>query len=198
MQTISYDRGTLTILGQLKSSAPHRIFLEDSYCLTFDYGSFHVVARPVPITARTQNDSNEAIIVQFERIESAFQSTDGDNILYEGKSIDRLWILRTFLYFTDYVPLSPKVRPFRLETSPFIADTCTGIHYEIACHPLCSEAQGIDKRFANLVDTGIALKIDGEYLLCFAQNNSFTVVGRVMSEERLREEVAPCYEFIDV
>ena len=42
------------------------------------------------------------------------------------------------------------------------------------------------------------LKIDNELLICCVLNNSFTIVGSIMSLYEIKEEVAPFYEFIKI
>ncbi len=42
------------------------------------------------------------------------------------------------------------------------------------------------------------LEIDDKLLMCFAWNNGFWVVGRTMSLDELKEEVAPFYEFVEI
>jgi hypothetical protein len=60
------------------------------------------------------------------------------------------------------------------------------------------EAENVNKDFANLVDAGVMMEIEGKLLMCFAWNNGFHVVGRIMSLDELKEEVAPFYEFIEL
>ncbi len=206
MKTLFYNENTIALLRQLKRNAPERIFSDEYCCVVFDYGDFHITATSEDFDADTQNDSDEAIAAKFERIDSPFQPNNGYKLLFQGKAIDRLWILRTLLYFTDHILFNSEeeaLANFEIdsETDKAIADILrktTGGHEEVVCHPKSAEAEKVNKDFANLVDAGVMLETEGKLLMCFAWNNGYQVVGRTMSPDELKERVAPFYEFIEV
>lgn len=208
MKTLLYNEDTTAILQYLKSNTPERIYSDEFYRVVFDYGDFHVTAMPEDFVANTQNDSDEAIAAKFERIESSFRPDNDDKLMFQNNSIDRLWILRTLLYFTDHILYSSEeeaLANFDIEIesdgNKALADIlrrATGGHDEVVCHPRSPEAENVSKDFANLVDAGVMLEIEGQLLMCFAWNNGFHVVGRIMSLDELKEEVAPSYDFIEL
>ncbi len=206
MKTLLYNENTIALLKQLNRNAPERIFSEEFYCVVFDYGDFYITAKPEVSAADTQNDSDEAIAVKFERIDSSFQPNDSDKLLFQSKAIDRLWILRTLLYFTNHILYSSEeeaLADFGIEsdTDEVLTDIlskATGGHDEVVCYPKSAEAKNINKEYANLVDAGVMLEIEGKLLMCFAWKNGFQVVGRIMSLDEVKEGVAPYYEFIEL
>jgi len=146
------------------------------------------------------------IHAKFERVDSAFQPNENDKLLFQGKAVNRLWILRTLLYFTDHILFNNEAEALgdfeiESETDEAIADIMrktTGGHDEAVCHPKSAEAESVNKDFANFVDAGVMLEIGDKLLMCFAWNNGFQVVGRVMPLDEIKEEVVPFYEFVEV
>lgn len=190
----------------MKRHTPQRIFSDEYYCVVFDYGDIHITVLPEDFVASSQNKFDEAIQAKFKRVDSTFQPREGEKILFQRKVIRRLWILRTLLYFTDHILYNSEEEALKdveikTETDKAIADILrktTGGHDEVVCHPKSVEAQTVNKDFANLVDAGIMLEIDDKLLMCFSWNNSFSVVGKIMSLDELKEEIAPFYDFIEI
>ncbi len=44
---------------------------------------------------------------------------------------------------------------------------------EYTCHPKSDEAKNIDHTYSNLIDCGLLLKVDGEYLPAFITSNAY-------------------------
>ena len=206
METLFYGENTIELFHYFKQCTPKRIFSDEFYCVVFDYSDFHITVMPEDFVAASQNDSDEMINAKFERVDSVFQPNENDKLLFQGKAICRLWILRTLLYFTDHVLFHSEEEALgdfeiKSETDKSIADIMrktTGGHDEVVCHPRSAEAKSVNKEFANLVDAGLMLEIDDKLLMCFSWNNSFSIVGRTMSLDELKEEVAPFYEFVEL
>ena len=205
MKTLAYDEDTLDLLNSLKRQTPKRI-TSDEYSVSFDYGDFHIVASPEDFEAASQNDFDEVIRVKFERVDSSLQLGELEKVLFQNTAIDRIWILRTVLYFTNHETYNSEeeaLGDFQIEseTDEILAETlrkCTGGHQEIVCHPTAAKDEKIDPEFSNLVDAGIMLEIDEHHLMCFSHNNSFFSVGRVMSVDELKTDVIPYYEFVEI
>ena len=206
MNSLLYKENTLALFDFLKRHPPERVFSDEYMQIVFDYENFHIIAFPEDFAAASQNKSDEIINAKFERVDSVFQSTGDDKLLFQNKEISRLWILRTLLYFTDHIIYSSEAEALgdfeiKSETDNAIADILrqtTGGHEEVVCHPKSDEAKSVNKEFANLVDAGIMMEINGKLLRCFAWNNSFQVVGRIMSLDELKEEVVASYEFVEL
>ena len=145
------------------------------------------------------------INANFERVDSSYQPNEHDKLLFQNKAVSRLWILRTLLYFTDHVLYKSEAEALgdfevKSKTDNAIADLLrqtSGGHDEVVCHPKSDEAQSVNQEFANLVDAGVMLEIDGKLLMCFSWSNGYWVVGKIMSLDELKE-VVPCYEFVEI
>lgn len=205
MQTFLYDENTLELLKHLLRQPPKRIFSDEFMEVVFDYGNFHIIAFPEDFAAASQNDTDEAIRIKFTRLDSVFVPRENERVLFENALINRLWILRTLLYFTDHVTYESKEQAIagllnETETDKKILEVLenvTGGHDEVVCHPKGEVAAQVNKDFANLIDVGVALEINDKCFVCFSQNNSFSAKGQIVSLEEL-EEIAGCYDFIEV
>lgn len=206
MKTLLYEKSTITLFDFLKHQTPKSIYSDGYSNVIFGYRTFHISALPEDFDAASQNKYDEIIRVKFEYINSAFQPKEYHQLLFQGKTISRLWILRTLLYFTDHVLFNSEAEAlgnFQVKTKidRVIANMMrksTGGHSEFVCHPKGREAESVDKKFSNLLDAGIMLEIDSKLLMCFSWDNRFCVVGNVMSPEKIKEEIVPSYEFIEI
>ncbi|MEM8830143.1 MAG: hypothetical protein AAGE96_12410 [Cyanobacteria bacterium P01_G01_bin.19] len=206
MKTLLYEKSTITLFEFLKRQTPKNIYSDGYLNVIFGYRTFHINALPEYFDAASQNKNDEIIRVRFEYIDSTFEPKEHHQLLFQGKTISRLWILRTLLYFTDHVFYNSEAEAlgdFQVKTKidRVIADIMrksAGGHDEIVCHPKSIEAESADKKFSNLVDTGIMLEIDSKLLMCFSRDNGSCVVGNVMSLEKIKEEIVPLYEFIEI
>ena len=201
MKTHSYRENIVALFEFIKHNTPKRIF-SDRHCqVIFDYEDFHVVAVPDVFVAASQNEFDEIISAEFKQIDSAFQPSQYDKLMFQNKAIDRLWILRTMLYFTDYVPFNNEAEAVDGETNSILANLMKkspGRYEEVVCHPKSKEAESVNKEFANFVEAGIMLEIDRQLLMCFASCNGFCIVGKTMPLDEIEKEVAPFYEFIEI
>ena len=200
MKTFSYDRDTVAVFEFLKDNLPHRIYTNKFERVVFDYGNFHFIAEPDAFRGVSQDEGCEVLLADFKRIDSMFQPSIHDELMFKDKAIARIWILRTLLYFTEDAPFDRKAEALK-EPHPVIANlirTSSTAHEEIICHPDSEEAKSINREFANLVDAGIMLEIDGQRLMCFSWGNGFGIVGNTMSIDELEAEVVPEYKFIEV
>ena len=103
MKTHSYRENIIALFKFLKHHTPERIFSDLHHLqVIFDYKDFHILGFPEVFVASSQNKSDEIISAEFKQIDSVFQPSKHDKLMFQNKAIDRLWILRTLLYFTDY------------------------------------------------------------------------------------------------
>ena len=206
MKTFCYGENTIDLFKLLKLHTPDRIFSDGNYQVIFDYIDFYIIANPEVYAAASQNKSDEVIKTRFQRIDSEYQPHEHDELIFQNRTVNSLWILRTMLYFTDHVVYNSETAALRnleiqTETNLVIAnlmDKSTGGHSEVVCHPQSTEAKSANPEFANLVDAGIMLKIDNQMLLCFSSHNGFGVFGNTMSPNKIEEDITPFYELIEV
>lgn len=189
------------------SQMPERIF-SDGYGIrvVFDYTDFHIAVGPNVFAAASQHKYDEVIIADFQRINSVFQSNEGDILLFYNNRINRLWILRTMLYFTEEIIYNSetevlKNQAIETEPNPVIADLIrqsNSVHSEVIYHPRSVEVKKVNPEFVNLVDAGIMLEIDDKLLACFSCHNGFGLIGRTMSLDEIKEDITPFYELIEI
>ncbi len=206
MHTFLYDEKTLKLFRRLKRQPPKRILSDEFYHVGFDYGQSHIMATPKDFCAASQNGGDEAITIEFVEVGSPDKKHESERVIFENPVISRLFILRTLLYFTDHITYKSKVEALSTLTDEEKADKVlsqilsetTGKHEEILCNPQSKEAAQVNPNFANLVDVGILLEIDGKWLGCFSNCNSFSADGQVWTYEGISKDIAPYYEFIEV
>ena len=196
-----YNKKHNALFKFLKHHQPERIFSDRHYQIIFDYKDFHIIAIPEVFIAASQNKYDEIISAEFKSVDSVFQPSTHEELIFQNKAIDRLWILRIMLYFTDYIPFDSEAEAIAEETNPILADLMKkspGRYEEVVCHPKSEEAKGVNQEFANLVDAGIMLEIDRQLLMCLALCNGFCIVGDIMCVDEIKQEVAPFYEFVEI
>ena len=54
-----------------------------------------------------------------------------------------------------------------------IISKTTGVGAQYICHPKSKEAKNVDLNFANLLDVGLLIEIENEYLRAYLQSNGF-------------------------
>jgi len=77
----------------------------------------------------------------------------------------------------------------------------TGGVMDYTCHPKSSEAKKVDPKFSNVIDCGLLLKIEREYLPAFITSNAFgfhLLNNKFFHIFKDIEELAGQYEFIKV
>jgi hypothetical protein len=206
MQTFLYDEKTIELFRRLKSLPPKRILSDEFYHVGFDYGESHVMATPKDFLAASQNGDDEAITIEFLEVQSPYKIHESERVIFENPIISRVFILRTLLYFTDHVTYKSKDEALAKMTDEEKADKVlskilsetTGGHEEIVCNPQSKEAAEVNPNFANLVDAGVLLEIDGKCLGCFSNFNGFSAGGQMWTYEEISKDIVPYYEFIEV
>ena len=65
MNRIVYNNAERDLLAGMVGSTPRRVLGDGFYQIIFDYGSYHIYAKPESLVAATQNKDGEAIQVRF-------------------------------------------------------------------------------------------------------------------------------------
>lgn len=136
-------------------------------------------------------------------------------LICEEEKIDRLFISRIFLYFTDFKHISKTKQALNKtihkaeslltgKTDPFkdITSGAIGEWSEITCHPKSDEIKKVNENYSNLIDCGILIKTTTEKILpaFIAQNNfGFHIFNNVffINTEDL-EYYAQRHQFIEI
>jgi hypothetical protein len=197
----------------LKANPPHKIWW-NTIAIVFDYSEFYFQLECNSEIADTQNKSDEAIVVEFTKHLEPFVVGTHTKLICQDKRIEELYIVRVFLYFTNYREYS-KIEKFfnitkqRLKTlftgkkDAFgdLFSKATGGSEEVTCHPNSDEAKNIDPKYSNLIDCGLLVQIDGKCLKAFVECNGF---GFDVWEDKYfhnineLKEIVGQYEFIKV
>lgn len=195
------------------SNSPLKIWW-DFVSYTFDYGDFYFKLVSEPKSASTQNESDEAIIGQLTKHVNPFRLNDNSELVCENKTVEEVYIVRAFLYFSIFRSYSKMERFLNLtrhkvksmlstKNDPVEALTAkaTGGGMEYICHPQSDQAKKVDPKYSNVIDCGLLLKIDGEYLPAFITSNAYGFHlwdNKYFHRFKDIEEVAGQYEFIKV
>ena len=209
----TYKETELEIARYIKLNSPSKIWW-DFVTYTFDYGDFYFQLVSEPKSASTQNKSDEAIIGQLTRHVSSFKPNDNTELVCENTNIEEVYIVRAFLYFSKFRNYSKMEQFLNLakhkvksivatKKDPIATLTAkaTGGGMEYTCHPKSSEAKKVDPKYSNVIDCGLLLKIEGEYLPAFITSNGYGFHlwdNKYFHRFKDIEEVAGQYEFIKV
>ena len=209
----TYKETELEIARYIKLNSPRKIWW-DFVTYTFDYGDFYFELVSEPKSASTQNKSDEAIVGQLTKHVGSFKPNDNSELVCENKKIDEVYIVRVFLYFTTFRNYSKLEQVFnqtkhKLKTilltksDPVDALTAkaTGGGMEYTCHPKSDEAKKVDAKYSNIIDCGLLLKIEEEYLPAFITSNAYGFHlwdNKYFHSFKDIEDVAGQYEFIKV
>ena len=206
MKTFLYNDKTLELFRRLKNQPPKRILSDEFYHVGFDYGETHILATPKDFLADSQNGDDEAITIEFVEFNSPYKIHESERVIFDNSIISRIFILRTLLYFTDHINYKNKEEAIAKMSPEEKADKVlykilsetTGGHEEVICKPQSEDAKKLNSDFANLVDAGIMLEIDGKCLSCFSNHNGFSAGGQIWTYEEISKDIVPYYEFIEV
>src|SRR5215212_9060502 len=100
MREILYTSDTLDLFRIIKEQTLKEI-LFDFVEVVFVFDKFHILARPDSLKADSQNKFDEVIPLVFS-IQAYPHSPSGNmSLLCKNPSIEKIWVMRTLLYFTD-------------------------------------------------------------------------------------------------
>ena len=206
-----YNQQDLENIKYLKENPPGKIWWDFSR-YSFDYGDFHFQLETSPKLADSQNGNDEAIIGEFTKIDSPFEIYEHSKLVCENKTIDSIYVVRSFLYFTTYQAYSFKDRLFaqlatklksifgKKDPLDDIISKSAGSWEEITCHPNSIETKSINPKHSNLIDCGLLIEIDGKILEAYVQRNGFGFnhENNYFSDIEEVKEIAQQYEVIKV
>lgn len=213
MKDYTYKEQEFEYVRYLKSVSPKKIWWGFTTYI-FDYGDFYYQLECVSEIADTQNQSDEAIIGQLTKHFEPYQPGQNSKLVCENKLIQELYIVRVFLYFTNFETYSKtkilfnkaKTKTIELLTAKpdpigdLMADSIGGCQ-EMTCHPKSEQVKKVDPKYSNLIDTGLLLQIDSKCVKAFVERNGFGFHIRndkyFFDIEELKE-TAQQYEFIKV
>lgn len=181
MKKYLYKTKELEYLKFIKNNKFKEIFW-NYVCFVIDYWDFYFKFSCESLVADSQNRFDEAIITQIEKINWKYIVEKDFVSVYKNQVVDKLYVLRTFLYFTDYEEnikkfnIFDKIKKlFKKESNSIeeLLSNTTWWYSEIICKPGSKESYKISKNYSNLLDVWILLKINNRYLKIFIDNNAF-------------------------
>jgi hypothetical protein len=212
MKDYTYGNEEIQLIQKLIYTPPNKIWW-DFVQYIFDYNNYYIKLECISKRADTQNKSDEAIIANITIVNEEFKPSENTVLVCQNQIIDNAYIVKTFLYFTTYRKYSVfekitkrtayKIKNFFTGNNPIesiLSETIGGCE-EIICHPKSDEVKNINPKYANILDVGLLLEIEGKCLKAFIQNNTFGFhiwdEKYFFKPEDLKED-AELYEFIKI
>lgn len=185
MRQIQYSKDEISLLQSMKYRHVNQLFDGGHFNVTFVFEDHHISAEPICKEPASQHQCAEAIVIGFEKSLSKFQPNETHDLLSENCKIERLWIARTVLYFSDFKTdvsgnsgkvyteyLDPKVSEIIRKTE----SQAVGSYDVCIEHPSSAKNNSkIRPEYSNLVDAGVLFKIDDHMLACLSRINSYGI-----------------------
>jgi hypothetical protein len=160
MKTYLFDTDDFVLISYLKSETPKRIWWTPIQYI-FEYQDFYIEAEiycceknPVSF-----NDYGFIMSVKFEKINGKYTNIEGSIVLSENRKISNIYIVRSLLYFQDY--RNPKY----IENKNY---NCVG---GFLTHPNEELEKDIKLECRNLVDVGLLINIENDFIDAFVKDN---------------------------
>jgi hypothetical protein len=96
-----YKENEIELIRHLRNNTPKKIWYNFMFYV-FDYGNYHLTLECVDKQAKSQNKSDEAIVAELTRKNERYIHDEHSKLICENKPIDNIYIVRTFLYFSDF------------------------------------------------------------------------------------------------
>lgn len=185
MREYTYKENEIELIHHLLNNTPKKIW-HNFVFYVFDFGNYYLTLECESKEAKSQNKSDEALIAELTRKNKKYVPDEHSKLICENKPIDNIYIVRTFLHFSDFrnftktEKIANRIR-YKIKTlikgksDPLdeIISKTTGVGAEYICHPKSQEAGNVDLNFANLIDVGLLIEIENKYLRAFLESNGF-------------------------
>ena len=185
MREYTYKDPEIELIHHLWNNTPKKIWYNFVFYV-FDYGNYHLILECESKEAKSQNKYDEALIAELTRKNEKYVPDKHSKLVCENKPIDSLYIVRTFLHFSDFRNftkpekianrIGQKIKTIlKGKSNPLdeIISKTTGVGAQYICHPKSKEAKNVDLNFENLLDVGLLIEIENEYLRAYLQSNGF-------------------------
>jgi hypothetical protein len=195
------------IVQKLKNSMPKRIWTEFVKVI-FEFDNHYVELECLPRKANSQNNGDEAMTVNIREFEKKYKSLNYSKTLVEKRKITDIKIVRTLLYFTDSITEPNKVKKMdshlnkilskiagvrKSKIEKILDGSSSSYHSEVLCRPNSKESKEINTEYTNLIDVGLLVEFENEYLAAIVQGNGFgfTHLDRkpILTIEELEKEL---------
>ena len=178
MKNILLDDKEKQTLSELINNNCRRLFY-DSVNIALEMNSRFLLIGPEFEEAATQNRYGEAISIGIDEISSFERYEKQMKIFLEDIKIEDVWILRTLLYFSDFVPTPHKQTNKEVDREvtgikalEALEQITTGGFNEFLVNPESGKTHELDNRFTNLMDSGLIFKTNSGYITYYSLHNS--------------------------
>lgn len=185
MRDYIYNNKEIELIKHIINNPPLKVW-NDFVSYIFEYESKYIGIYCESRQAASQNKFDEAIITTILLRNGQFKPSGYMDLVCENQKITEAYIARSFLYFTTYTPhsattffsqrltyLIKKVFLFKRDPVEKLTSKTIGMHEEISCHPDSAETKSVDNEYANLIDKGLLLKINDNYLPAYLNMNGY-------------------------
>ncbi|MBT8245087.1 MAG: hypothetical protein HKP48_03940 [Winogradskyella sp.] len=175
------------IIQKLRNSEPKGIWTEFVRVI-FEFENFYIEIDCLPEKADSQNIADEAMTVKIRENIEKYQPNEQAIKIKEKNKITDIKIARTLLYFTDSITETYKVKKLdskwnrmlskisgvrKSEIDKLLEGTSSSYHSQIICRPDSEESKNSSAEYSNLIDVGIIVEFDNQYLPALVQANAF-------------------------
>lgn len=187
MKHFTFSKEEIKIIKSLKEEKIKRVWY--SYAeLIFDCWNRYYKLFCDYDKADTQNEYDEAIFTEISVYNKSYKKKESDILLFKDIDIQKLYIARTFLFFSNPIKYSKFKRYFLifksfilryifLDKNPIHTVLCskniTWEFWEFTCNPDLQETKNIKLAYSNIVDKGLLIKTWDKYLKAYLNNNFF-------------------------
>lgn len=184
MKEYTYKNTEINLIQKMLDNPPKKIWW-DFTCYIFDYRDYYIKLESVDKEADTQNESDQAVIAELTKIDKRYKPTKDTTLVCQDKKIDSVYIVQTFLYFTNYRKYSKPERFLKRtvqkvknkligeDTVGDLLSETIGGYESIICHSKSEHAKKINSNYANLLDVGLLFEIEGKWLRAYLEYNGY-------------------------
>ena len=101
MKAYLYQQKEFDIIQYLLDYTPKKIWYNPDFYI-FDYFDHYFVLNCSSEIAQSQNNNDEAIVSKIRRENKPFKPSENSILICENKQIERIYVVRNFLYFTTH------------------------------------------------------------------------------------------------
>ncbi|MFD2697842.1 hypothetical protein ACFSQ0_07540 [Mesonia sediminis] len=176
-----------SLIRKLKNSEPNSVWTE-FVRVVFEFENSYIEIDCLPEKADSQNIADEAMTVKIREKTEKYQPNEQAIKIKEKNKITDIKIARTLLYFTDAITQTKKVKKLdskwnrmlskisgvrKSEIDKLLEGTTSSYHSQIICSPDSEESKNASAKYSNLIDVGIVVEFDNQYLPALVQGNAF-------------------------
>jgi hypothetical protein len=160
MKTYLFDIDDFVLISYLKSETPKKIWWTPIEYI-FEYENFYIqleiyCCEENPISF---NDYGYIMSVKLEKVNGNYTNVNGCKLLSENRKISNIYIVRTQIYFHDF------------RNPEYVENKNYNYFDEFLAHPNEKLEKNIKVESINLVDIGLLINIENDFIDAFVKEN---------------------------